>query len=227
MSNVKTMPYFTPDFFQFFEQLSGNNHQEWFEENRNVYEENVKRPFKDLVQHMIDRIGTYDKELRIPVSDAMFRIQKDTRFSRDKTPFYTYMSANISHGGKKSKECPGFFFRLAPDKIVVGGGSYELEKENLTRVRHHIEDEMDRFNNIVNDENFLQKFGSLQGERNKVVPKDLRELYEEQPFIANKQFYYEAELDPQLVLDDSLPDILMEYFHAGKPLNDFLKEAIR
>lgn len=227
MSNVKTMPYFTPDFFQFFGQLSENNNQEWFEENRNVYEENVKRPFKELVQHMIDQIGTYDKDLRIPVTDAMFRIQKDTRFSRDKTPFNLHMSANISHGGKKSKECPGFFFRFAPDKIVVGGGTYELEKDNLTRVRHHIEDEMERFNAIVEDENFVQKYGALQGERNKVVPKDLRDLYEEQPYIANKQFYYEAELDVNLLLDENLPEILLEYYHAGKPLNDFLKEAIR
>ena len=89
MQNVKTMPYFSPDFFQFFDQLSENNNQEWFEENRSMYEETVKRPFKELVQHMIDRIGTYDKNLRIPVNDAMFRIQKDTRFSRDKTPFNT------------------------------------------------------------------------------------------------------------------------------------------
>jgi uncharacterized protein (TIGR02453 family) len=176
---------------------------------------------------MIDRISNFDKALRIPVNDAMFRIQKDTRFSRDKTPFNTHMGANISHGGKKSKEFPGFFFRFAPDKIMVGGGSFELEKDNLIRVRHHIEDEMDRFNAIVEDDNFVQKFGGLQGDRNKVVPKDLRELYEEQPFIANKQFYYETELDANLALDENLPDVLMEYFHAGKPLNDFLKEAIR
>ena len=227
MQNVKTMPYFSPDFFQFFDQLSENNNQEWFEENRSMYEETVKRPFKELVQHMIDRIGTYDKNLRIPVNDAMFRIQKDTRFSRDKTPFNTYMSANISHGGKKSRECPGFFFRFAPDKLVVGGGSYELDKDNLIRVRNHIEDEMDRFNAIVEDPNFIQKYNCLQGERNKVVPKELRELYEEQPYIANKQFFYEAELDANLILDDNLPDLLMDYYHAGKPLNDFLKEALR
>lgn len=227
MSNVKTMPYFTADFFRFFEQLSGNNNQEWFEDNRPFYEEAVKRPFRELVQEMIDRISMIDKGLRIPVNDAMFRIQKDTRFSRDKTPFHNHMGANISHGGKKSKECPGFFFRFFPDKITVGGGTYELEKDNLTRVRHHIEDEMDRFNSLVEDEAFVQKYGGLQGERNKVIPKELRDLYEEQPLIANKQFFYTADCDPSLILEENLPELLMEYYHAGKPMNDFLREAIR
>ena len=94
-------------------------------------------------------------------------------------------------------------------------------------VRHHIEDEMDRFNAIVEDGNFIDKYGELKGDRNKIVPKDLRELYEEQPLIANKQFYYEAETDTSPLLRDDLPDMLLEYYCAGKPLNDFLKEAIR
>jgi uncharacterized protein (DUF2461 family) len=122
---------------------------------------------------------------------------------------------------------PGFLFPLFPGKITVGGGTYELEKDNLTRVRNHIEDEMDRFNAIVEDEEFIRLYGGLKGERNKVVPKDLRELYEEQPLIANKQFYYSADCEAGLLLEDNLPDLLMTYYHAGKPLNDFLKEAIR
>lgn len=221
------MPYFSPDFFRFFEQLAQNNNLEWFEDNRSFYDNAVKRPFKELVQDVIDRIRACDPQLQIPVSDAVFRLHKDTRFSRDKTPFNLHVSANISHGGKKSKECPGFFFKFGPDKIQLGGGSYELEKDNLMRVRHHIEDEMDRFNAILGDSNFVQKYGCLQGERNKVVPKDLRDLYEEQPLIANKQFFYEAETDTNLLFHDALPEVLMEYYHAGKPLNDFLKEAIR
>jgi len=227
MPNVKAKPYFSADFFRFFDQLSENNNQEWFEDHRALYEEAVKRPFRDLVQEVLDRISSIDKELRLPVTDAMFRIQKDTRFSRDKTPFHTHMAANISQAGKKAKDCPGFFFRFAPNRITIGGGIYELEKDNLTRVRNHIEDEMDRFNAIIEDKTFVQKYGALQGERNKVVPKELRELYEEQPLIANKQFFYEAEISPETILEENLPELLMEYYHAGKPLNDFLKEAIR
>jgi uncharacterized protein (TIGR02453 family) len=222
------MTYFSADFFRFFEQLSQNNNQEWFDDHKNLYEEAVKRPFKELVQDVMTRIKEqHDPQLCIPVTDAVFRIHKDIRFSRDKTPFHTYVSANISHAGKKSKECPGFFFRFGHDKITMGGGSYELEKDNLTRVRHHIEDEMERFNAIVTDPNFCEKYGELQGERNKIVPKDLRELYEEQPLIANKQFYYEAETDTSPLLSDDLPELLLDYYCAGKPLNDFLKEAIR
>jgi uncharacterized protein (TIGR02453 family) len=221
------MPYFSPEFFRFFDELTVNNNLEWFEDNKSFYDDAVKKPFKTLVEDVMDRMRALDPQLQIPVSDAVFRLHKDTRFSRDKTPFYTYVSANISHAGKKSKECPGFFFRFGNDKITLGGGSYELEKDNLTRVRHHIEDEMDRFNAIIEDENFRQKYGELQGERNKVVPKELRELYEEQPFIANKQFFYEADKETSPLLQDNLPDLILDYYSAGKPLNDFLKEAIR
>lgn len=221
------MPYFSTDFSTFFEQLAQNNNLEWFEDNRSFYDEAVKRPFKGLVQDLIDRIKLSDPQLQIPVSDAVFRLHKDTRFSRDKTPFHLHVSANISHGGKKARECPGFCFRISPEKITISGGSFELEKENLMRVRHHIEDEMDRFSAILEHPDFVEKYGSLRGERNKVVPKELRDLYEEQPYIANKQFYYEAEADATHIFKESLADVLLDYYHAGKPLNDFLKEAIR
>lgn len=222
-----TMAYFTPDFLRFFEQLSENNTFEWYEENKEFYDEAVKRPFKELVQEIMDRIKQFEPSLNIPLNDAVFRLHKDIRFSKDKTPFFTYVAANISPAGKKSKECPGFSFQLGPDKIVMGGGVYELDKENLLRVRNHIEDELERFNGIIEDENFKARYGELQGERNKIVPKDLRDLYEEQPYIANKQFFITAELDPKHIFDENLPDLIMEYYHAAKPLNDFLREAIR
>ncbi|HSI89616.1 MAG TPA: DUF2461 domain-containing protein [Adhaeribacter sp.] len=221
------MPYFSADFFRFFDELSENNSLEWFEDNKTLYHDAVKLPFRELVQDVMDRIKNCDPLLDIPLSDAVFRLHKDIRFSRDKTPFHTHVEANISRAGKKAKEHPGFFFRFGNEQITLGGGSFQLEKENLIRVRHHIEDEMDRFNAIVEDENFCCKYGELQGERNKIVPKDLRELYEEQPLIANKQFYYSADNETSLILQDDLPDLIMEYYHAGKPLNDFLREAIR
>lgn len=222
------MSYFNNAFIKFFKELSKNNKTEWFNENRKTYEKEVKEPFSFFVEEMIQRIRKkYEPEIKIKLSDAIMRINKDIRFSKDKTPYNTHVSANISLFGKKDKSYPGFYFQFSHDKIMIYGGVYMVETSTLKILRNHIAENLKDFAAAYNDKNFKEKFGVIQGEKHKRVPEEFQSTAVKEPLIANKQFYYMAELKPDLLINNELPDKLMEYYLAGKKLNDFLKSAFK
>ncbi len=221
------MPYLNSAFLKFFEALTENNSTEWFNENRKTYEKEVKEPFADLVNEMIRRIQEYEPEVQIKPADAISRINKDIRFSKDKTPYNTHVSANISVYGKKDKSYPGFFFQLSPTGISIFGGAYMIENPMLQDIRNYIAGHLEEFKSVYNDKDFKAKFGNIKGEQNKRIPAEFQEVALKEPLVANKQFYYSASLDPKLITSEELPDKLMEYYVAGRKVNEFLKQAIK
>jgi uncharacterized protein (TIGR02453 family) len=221
------MSHFDKSFTDFFKQLSTNNTSAWFAENRKTYEGSVKNPFKGFVDEMIGRIQKHQPEIAIGAADAIFRINKDIRFSKDKTPYNTHVSANISSQGRKSKEEPGFYFQLSHEGIEIYGGAYMLEPTALQNMRSYIANNLKTFASLYNDKNFKDKFGTIQGEKNKKLPEDIKQLVDKEPLLANKQFYYTAKLKPTLITQKDLPDVLMEYYKAGKKMNGFLKNGLK
>jgi uncharacterized protein (TIGR02453 family) len=220
------MIYFKPAFIKFFKDLSKNNSSEWFNENRKVYEKEVKEPFSRFVDDLISSIRKVDPSVRIKASDAITRINKDIRFSKDKTPYNLHVGAIISPTGKKSKEYPGLYIQLGADKISVFGGAYMLEKENLQKVRKHIAKDPASFKKLISQKDFINSFGTIQGEKNKVLPPEFKSLLDVQPLIANKSFYFNTDLDSKLITGDKLADTVMKYYKAGKPVNDYLINAM-
>ncbi len=221
------MSYFKPAFLKFFKELSKNNTTVWFNENRKTYEKEVKEPFSVFVEEMIQRIRKYEPDIKIKAPDAIMRINKDIRFSKDKTPYNTYVAANISIYGKKDKSYPGFYFQLSHENIKIFGGAYLIETPALQILRTNIAKDLKNFAVVYNDKNFKQKFGAIQGEKNKRVPEEFQNIAINEPLILNKQFYYSAEIKPDILTKNELPDKLMEYFTAGKKLNDFLRSALK
>lgn len=221
------MIYFNLNFEIFFRELTKNNTTLWFNEHRKTYEQEVKKPFNQFVGDMIELIGKYEPDIKIKPADAVMRINKDIRFNKDKTPYNTHVAANISVYGKKDKSFPGFYFQLSHDKIMIYGGVYMAEPPTLLKIRKHIAWNPDEFSSAYKDKNFRDKFDVIHGEKHKRLPEEFLNIAAKEPLIANKQFYYMAELSPDILFKDGLPDKMMEYYLAGKKLNDFLKEAIK
>ena len=220
------MAFLSKSFVDFFSQLAANNSSDWFAEHKKEYETSVKNPFRAFVEEMIKRIQVHQPEVQITAADAISRINKDIRFSKDKTPYNTHVSANISSQGKKSKEEPGFFFQLSHEGISIYGGAYMVEPQNLQKLRSHIAGNLKRFNTLYNEKDFKEKYGALQGEKNKKLADEFKAIAEKEPLIANKQYFYTAKLKPQQILKEDLSDVLMSYYHAGKKMNDLLKEGL-
>ena len=220
------MAYFNKAYSDFFKGLSENNNKEWFDENRKTYEKEVKDPFKRLVQDIIDQIPALDQDIAMVPKDATFRINRDIRFSKDKTPYNTIMKAGFAKGGRKSSFA-GYYLGIDENHIHVGGGVFGVEKEDLTQIRDHIAANTNQFIKLTTDEKFVDKFEKVMGEQIKRIPPDYQEAYSKTSLIANKQFYYMAKLDPKLIQSEQLLDVVMEHFGMITPLNQFLKEGIK
>lgn len=222
------MAWFTTDFNAFFKDLAKNNNKEWFDANRKRYEAIVKQPFEAFVSEAIKRIAKHDKAVRISPKEAIFRINKDIRFSKDKTPYKLEASAIISPAGRKDHATPGIYFAFGPESLKFYGGAYQPEKDQLQRIRTAILRDGKGFRKAIEGKNFKTLFpDGVQGEANKVLPPEFKAAAAKEPLIANKQFYVGAELPAKQVTDPKLMDVLMDHYLAMCPFNAWLSSAMR
>ncbi|WP_111307221.1 DUF2461 domain-containing protein [Confluentibacter sediminis] len=221
------MKYFTPDFVEFFMDLAKNNHKDWFHENKKRYELSVKKPFTLFLTDLITEIQKFDPTLAIESKDCILRINKDIRFSKDKTPYNLYYTAFISAGGKNDKSIPGLFLRFSPEEIGIMAGCYGVSATQLLGIRNTIQADIAIFKKLYTDKKLIDKFGSIQGEELKRIPKEFQATYEKEPLIAKKQFYVVAMREPELLTSDHLINEIMLYWHTARPFNDYLTKAIK
>lgn len=216
----------TKEFNTFFKELSRNNHKEWFDENRKRYEQSVKNPFLGLVAEVIAEMKKLDKDLVMEPKDAVFRINRDIRFSNDKSPYKLHMAAHVGKGGKKDTQIPGIYFQVSPEAVMIGTGIYQPEKELVEKIRYHIAANLTRFEQIINDKKFTAYFSGIEGEKNKKLPADLKEAAEKQPIIYHKQFYcWKEYYGEKEALRKDLAPFIVAHFSACKKLVDFFAEA--
>lgn len=221
-----SMAYFTPDFIQFYQELEINNNRDWFNDNRKRYESNVRDPFKAFINELIIELNKRGADFDIAPKDCIFRINRDVRFSKDKTPYKPHSSAALAKGGKKDRETPGMYIAFSGSYAQMGGGLYGIEKENLYFLREYIFNHQDEFLKIINDEKFKATFGEVRGERNKIIPKEFKSALEKVPEIANKHFFYMQEHQPPVVLQADLMDQVLHHWEVAGELRSFLSKGI-
>jgi uncharacterized protein (TIGR02453 family) len=220
------MIYFSQDYIDFFKELSLNNEKSWFDENRKRYEESVKKPFQKFVNDLNQAIQHFDKNIDTDTKKAIFRINRDIRFSKDKTPYNTVMKAAFTNGGRKSSK-PAYYLGISYDHFGVGAGSFDLEKDALEKLRLAIAKKTDSFLSVINDKKLKSSFSEVHGERLKKAPKCYEETFEKCPIIANKQFYLMNQFPAiELILKDDFLDLVISEFEKAKSFNQFLLEAI-
>ena len=222
------MAYFTKDFLDFFIELAPNNNKDWFDINRKRYESSVKKAFSEFVQHMIRRFEKYDEHYKeLEASACIFRINRDIRFAKDKSPYKMFCTAVLSPNGKKSDSINGIYFELGPEALRVFGGIYEADKEMILSVREGIAGNEKEFAKIISDKKFTSVFGEVRGEKNKILPAELREAASRQDLIFNKQWYFVTEFPAEEILSGKLDQLLEDCYLAGKPLEDFFNKFIQ
>lgn len=222
------MAFFKKDFLNFFIELAANNNKDWFDQHRSRYEENVREPFKEFVDHMISKIALLDKSFEgLEAKDCVFRINRDIRFSKDKTPYKLMMSAVVAPNGKKSRAVNGIYFEFGPEHLRVYGGVHEIDKDDLLTIREAIAVNPHKFRKIYSDLKFVKMFGKLLGEKNKIIPKHLQEKADEEPLIYNKQWYFYTEFEAETLLKDDLDKIILECFEVGRPIEKYFNDLIK
>jgi uncharacterized protein (TIGR02453 family) len=221
------MSYFNEDFNQFFIELAANNNKDWFDANRSRYQKNVKEPFEKFVGDLIAELKKDDPELAMKPKDCIFRINRDIRFSNDKSPYKLNRSAAISKYGRKEMARTGLYVQLGPEMVWIAGGAYMPDKDQLLDIRMEIAKSPKAFHDAINDPRFKETFGALQGEENKRLPnKELTEAAVNEPMLYKKQFYYSAEFPPDIITDDLLVEFIAEKHRDSKSVRDFLEKAM-
>jgi uncharacterized protein (TIGR02453 family) len=223
-----SMQFFTPQFHKFFQALAKNNRREWFHEHKAEYEEHVKEPFKIFISSLILQSQSLDPEIRITPKEAIFRIHRDVRFSKNKLPYKTNVSGVISKYGRKDTLHPGIYVQLGVDGLFIASGAYHPSTEGKAKIRTHISKNLPKFQKILKTKSFKDNWTQLEGEKNKVIPKEFKELAEKEPLIANKAFYVFKRLtDPKIFLDPKLDKLILKQYKAALPLAEFIKNALK
>ncbi|WP_025742015.1 DUF2461 domain-containing protein [Aquimarina pacifica] len=221
------MQYFTEDFTVFFEELRTNNHKDWFHANKKRYESSVKKPFEIFTGVIISEIQKHDPTLQIEPKDCILRMNRDVRFAKDKSPYNLHYTCFISSGGRKDKSVPGIFLRFSPEMIGIMGGCFSPSKDQLQSIRTAISHDKGVFRNLLEEADFVQKFGEIRGETMKRIPKEWQEPCKKEPLLLHKQFYYVGEEAADLICSDTLVSQIMEYWSAMRPVNEYLSNIIK
>lgn len=209
----------------FLEKLKENNNREWFAENRAEYE-HFRLQTVHLTEYLLNFIKSFDIGLSsIEPKQCMYRIYRDIRFSKDKTPYKTHVGLFFSARGK-SGAFPGYYLHIEDGKSFVGGGIYVPPSDDLKSIRQEIYYNMEEFLDIFETQPFsnfykeLSDYGKL-----KTAPRDYDPTYEHIDIINNKSFVVSSAVNNQILLSDSGLEYIQNAFLALKPFIDFLSRA--
>lgn len=213
---------------KFLKDLKKNNNKPWFDANRKAYEA-AKTDFAEFIDAVIQKHGKKDPSIaHLKAKDCMFRINRDVRFSKDKSPYKNNMGASISKGGKKSMTA-GYYFHLQPGESFTGGGLYMAMPDQLKNIRQEIDYNWKEFHSIINSKSFKTIYGDLYtGEDMKLTrpPKGYEADNVAIEYIKLKSWIGFHKLsDADLTSKDLLKKTILS-FEALKPLLDFLNEGV-
>ena len=210
---------------EFLNGLKYNNNREWFQNNQTVYKE-AKANVESFVQELINEIVLFDPGIKgLEVKNCLFRINRDIRFSNEKSPYKTNFGAFIVKGGKKNGDkYAGYYFHLEPGSSMIAGGAYVPPSPWLNAIREKISDETDEFLKIINDKNFKKYFGTVEGERLKTAPKGYPADHPQIEYLKLKSLLAMNEVPDEKVLSPGYFEYVVGGFRAMKPLNDFLSK---
>ncbi len=202
--------HFEIGFFEFLIELTVNNQKRWFDENKIRYEHEVKLPFIEFINQLISRMAEVDPEYTgLTAKECVFRIYKDVRFSKDKTPYKTFSSASLHIGGRKTMWPGGIYLELGAESCAIYSGVYMPEKEALHQFRSNIAARPEKLNQAIHKPEFIKTFGTVLGEKNKILPPEFKEVSKIQPLIFNKQFYIRHKFEPEIALERGFDDYIV------------------
>ena len=213
---------------KFLRDLKKNNSKPWFDAHRPAYEA-AKADFARFIQTVINQHARADKTIEsLQAKDCMFRINRDVRFSKDKSPYKTNFGAFINRGGKKSIFA-GYYFHCEPGQSFVGGGLYMPQPAELARVRQEIDYNFEAFSKIVKGKKFKSVYGDLSRDAEyslSRVPKGYEADHPAASYLKLKSLVALLPLDDKTIGSKGLVKTTTGAFEALRPLIEFVNESI-
>ncbi len=213
----------------FLKDLKKNNNKPWFDSNREKYLA-AKTDFENFIGKLLEATATFDEDIKeLQVKNCTFRINRDIRFSKDKTPYKTNMGAYISRGGKKSIFA-GYYFHLEPGgKSFAGGGLWMPAAPELKKVRQEIDYCFPAFKKIINSPAFKTQYSGLEMDERQMlvnIPKGYDKENPATPFLKLKSFVATKNIPDTLLTSPALTKDVVLAFKALMPLVKFMNRPM-
>jgi uncharacterized protein (TIGR02453 family) len=219
-----------PSTSKFLKDLKKNNNKPWFDKNRKAYEA-AKADFANFIQQVIDQHAKKDLSIKsLLAKDCIFRINRDVRFSKDKSPYKTNFGASINAKGKKAWDSAGYYFHLEPGGCFAGGGIYLPPPDVLKNVRQEIDYNLADFKKIINSKKFKSVYSGLDQSKEFLlsrVPKGYEPDNPAAEYLNLKSYIAMVKLSDADLSSKKLVKKITAAFEALQPLIYFINEAVK
>lgn len=215
---------FTKDTLKFLRTLKRHNERDWFNAHKANYETHVKTPMLAIIERLATDFPQIAPDL-IASPRSMYRIYRDTRFSPDKTPYKTHVSAAFSHQRLPKNESASLYFHLSATELWIGGGLYAPQTPQLHRVRGHIVANLRRFGSLA-ESPAIKRLGGVRGERLQRVPRGFPKDHKAADYLRLKQYLIGDQLDAEKALSPRFYDMLVRRFTTIAPFIQFLNAPL-
>lgn len=211
--------------FRFLKNLKKNNNRPWFEKNKQQYLD-AKQNIEETVQEIISHLGKYDKNIaHLQAAKCMFRIYRDVRFSKDKSPYKTNLGASLSYSNKKIAGA-GYYIHIQPGESFLAGGIYMPDPAVLNKIRQEIDYNTKDFLKIVNNKFFKKLFGRFyDGDALKNNPKGYDKTHPQIGYLKLRHFIVTHDMKEAQMLKKDFPKKAAEVMREMIPLNRFITQA--
>ncbi len=215
--------YHIKHFVQFLATLEQNNNRLWFDVNRTQYKQ-LSEQFKVIAADILDKLTHIDPLLfGIDLKSSLYRINRDARFSHNKNPYNTHISALFSQTGKQDC-CIGYYLQINQlGELIVGGGQYVLESTELFRIRTILSKDSSDLESIVNNELFQKTFGELTSQQLKTCPKGFAKDNPNIFWLRYKNYVASNNISCKDWSDQRISDFVLQHFEVIKPLISWLR----
>lgn len=205
--------------FEFLSNLKENNTREWFNQHKPVFQAEQKslKLFFEALQQKMEMHDAIEK-LKI------FRIYRDIRFSKNKTPYKTHLSGHFVREGKERRG--GYYLHIEPNSSFLAGGFWAPEKEDLFRIRKEFEMDAVEIRDIISEENFKKHFGQLEGDSLKSAPRGFDKTHPDIDLIRMKQFIITKKFTDKQVLSTNFINEANEAFKAMRPFLNYMSDVL-
>jgi len=210
----------------FLKELSENNNREWFADNRASYEE-AKAAFEEVTARLIGYIAKTDKQIAgLQPKECIFRIYRDIRFSKDKTPYKSHFDAFIAKKGGRKSHHAGYYIHVMPGKSLLGGGVYAPIPQVLNSIRREIYNFPDEFKGIINNPEFKMLFGELFDDKLKKTPRGFPKDFVNAELLKYKSYIVAHHLTDSELLSRAMSEKFRILIKILYPLNMYINRAV-
>lgn len=221
---------FGPELFKFLNQLARNNSREWFLANKPRYDESLRLPLLRLIADLaapLQEISPHFVADPKPVGGSMFRIHRDTRFSKDKTPYKTWAAARFPHERHRelAGDVPVFYLHLKPGDCFLGAGLWHAQPASVQRVRDYMVGNPASWKAATRKPAFRKRY-AMEGASLVRPPRGYDPAHELIDDIKRKDFVAGAKLDDAIVLSPQLPKVILQHYRELAPMVDWLCGAL-